>query len=98
VPVWWTPQVYRFIAASNQRIYATDKVGRLRVLNAQTGAWLDTIDTRNLPIKLVNSDTDRLYLASDTGLLQCLHEQELVEPLQHRARTSAPAQEPEPEG
>ncbi len=39
--------------------------------------------TELLPIKLLNTETDRLYLATDTGLVQCLHEIEQVKPILH---------------
>lgn len=80
---WWAPQIAQFIAASKQRVYAADKMGRIQVLNVKTGARLDTIAARGLSVKLINSQTDRLYLASDTGLVQCLHELEQVGPILH---------------
>jgi len=83
VEVWWTPHVRQFIAASKHRIYAADKLGRILILNAKTGARLDTLPAGNLPLKLINADTDRLYLGTRTGLIQCLHEVELPEPLRH---------------
>ena len=79
--VWWTPGVTRFLAASKDRIYATDRYGTLLVLSAKTGARLDAIDMHTLPLKLTNSQTDRLFVASNTGMLQCLHEPALVQPL-----------------
>ncbi len=95
---WWAPQIRQFVAASKQRVYATDKLGRLLTLSAQTGARLDMLPVGHLPIKLLNSDTDRLYLGTDTGLIQCLHERELVEPLHHgRTRQEKPAEKP-PDG
>ena len=42
---------------------------------------MDVLPTELLPIKLLNSETDRLYLATDTGLVQCLHEIEQVKPI-----------------
>lgn len=80
---WWAAQIDQFVAASRQRVYAADRFGRILVLSAQTGARLDAIAAEHLPIKLANSDTDRLYLATDTGLIQCLHELELSEPIRH---------------
>jgi hypothetical protein len=80
--VWWTPEVTRFLAASKERIYATDKYGQLHVLSAKTGAQLDTIAANTLPIKLTNTQNDRLFLANRTGMLQCFYEPELAaEPL-----------------
>jgi outer membrane protein assembly factor BamB len=80
---WWTPQVIQFIAASKERIYALDKLGRMLVLDARTGSRLDALDITSHPIRLMNLQTDRIYLASETGLIQCLHEIEQVEPLDH---------------
>ncbi len=81
--IWWTREVTQFVAASKQRIYAADKLGRIHVLSAKTGARLDTIDGTRLPIKMSNTQTDRIYLATTTGLIQCLHEIELTEPIRH---------------
>ncbi len=101
---WWARGVYQFIAASNQRVYVADKIGRILVLNIKTGARLDTFDAVSLPIKLINSDTDRLYLATETGLIQCLHELEHSEPIRHgaarqqAAAAKQPAANPQPGG
>jgi len=82
--VWWSPEVTRVVAAGKQRVYAADKVGRIRVLEGRSGAVLDTIAAEYLPVKLTNSETDRMFLASKTGLVQCLHEIELSQPLVRR--------------
>ncbi|OHB72885.1 MAG: hypothetical protein A2V70_03255 [Planctomycetes bacterium RBG_13_63_9] len=93
---WFAPRIKRFIAASNERVYAADMLGRILILHAKTGARLDTmLDTMSanaMFLKLMNSQTDRLYLASDTGLIQCLHELELAQPILH---VRAPAKTPE---
>jgi hypothetical protein len=90
---WWAPQIMQFIAASNERVYAADKLGRIQVLNAKTGARLDSLPAIDLPIKLANADTDRLYLATETGLIQCLHEVEQAKPLLHNQREEPAAGE-----
>lgn len=46
-------------------------------------ALLDFLPTELLPQKLLNTETDRLYLATDRGLVQCLHEIEQSQPLVH---------------
>ncbi|MGO8691825.1 MAG: PQQ-binding-like beta-propeller repeat protein, partial [Thermoguttaceae bacterium] len=81
--LWWAPQVLQFVAASKQRVYAADRTGRTEVLDAMTGARLDVLSTEPLPLKLLNVQTDRLYLATDTGLVQCLHEIEQTRPILH---------------
>jgi hypothetical protein len=93
--VWWTPQIRQFVAASQQRVYTADLLGRILILSAQTGAHLDTLAAEFLPIKLVNSQTDRLYLATETGLVQCLRELELPKPIHHgEARERKPVEKP----
>jgi len=103
---WWTTRAARFVAASKARVYAAAALGRLLLLDAETGAIQDTMDTSALPLKLHNLWTDRLYLATEMGLGQCLHEVELPEPIRHRkpisaaakpAPTEAPAPEASPE-
>ena len=82
--VWWSPGVTQVVAASKQRVYAADKIGRIQVLDGKTGAVVDSISTELLPIKLTNGETDRMFLGSKTGLVQCLHEIGLSEPLVRR--------------
>ena len=81
--LWWAENVMQFVAASNARVYVVNRIGRLRVLSAASGAQLDAVPTENVPIKLANTDTDRIYLVSDGGLVQCLREVEQTEPIMH---------------
>jgi outer membrane protein assembly factor BamB len=80
VEQWFAAGITQFVAASPTRVYGTDVGGGLIILNAQTGARLGSLPTGQLPIKLINLQTDRIYLASASGLLQCLRERELVKP------------------
>ena len=80
---WWVPHVRQFVAASETRVYAFDMADRLLVLDIESGARLDSVFTGPLPVRLSNDQTDRIYLASETGFIQCLHELELSEPLRH---------------
>ena len=79
--LWVAPGVVQFVAASKSRVYATDRIGRLLVLDANSGARLDAIATETLPIKMLNTVTDRIYLGDDGGLIQCLREVERQQPL-----------------
>ncbi len=88
--VWWAADILRFVAASKQRVYAEDRLGNLVVLHAATGGRLDLIPTPGLTIKMANLQTDRIYLASESGLLHCLREIELEKPVQHRPEPVAP--------
>lgn len=94
--LWWTPGIMKFIAASKDRVYGEDRSGNLVVLHAQTGGRLDVISAAGLPIKLMNLQNDRIYLAAESGLVQCLHEVELSEPLLHRPKPMPKEEKPEP--
>ncbi len=88
--LWYAPQIGQFVAASPERVYAVDTLGRLVALYAKTGARLDTLwSVDALPVRLANMETDRIYLATETGLVQCLHESQLVEPQYHNLAVQA---------
>jgi outer membrane protein assembly factor BamB len=81
--IWYAPNVFQFVSASNTRVYCADKLGQILILDAARGVKLDTFPAPLPTIKLINSDTDRLYLATPTGLIQCLREIELTKPIYH---------------
>jgi outer membrane protein assembly factor BamB len=89
--LWWAENVRRFAAASKTRVYATDGMGRLLILSAASGAKLDSIPTAGISTVLANADSDRVYLVSNTGLIQCLREAEQTEPFLHNAERKAAA-------
>ncbi len=80
---WWAPHVRQFVAASETRVYAFDTTDQLLILDIASGARIDSVYTGPLPVRLSNDRTDRIYLASETGLIQCLHELERPEPMRH---------------
>jgi hypothetical protein len=81
--LWFAPQVMQFLAVSKSRVYVVDKIGRLLVLNSETGARLDSLPIAipDLNLAISNSISDRIYLVSANGLVQCLREVENAEPL-----------------
>lgn len=81
---WSTEGVGQFVAAGKDTVYVTDRGGQLLVLNANTGARVDSLFTSDLPLKFRNVLTDRIYLATPSGLIQCLRETAQTEPLRHR--------------
>ena len=88
--LWWASDVMQFVAAGKSRVYAVDRLGRLLMLSAADGLRLDAMDTGKVSMKVANTDTDRIYLIDDGGLIQCLHEAEQTEPLVHgKARKEA---------
>jgi outer membrane protein assembly factor BamB len=92
--LWVAPKIIQFAAASDKRVYGIDDLRALVVLDSKTGALLDRMPTDGTANALVNDQTDRLYLISSGGLLQCLYEIGAKKPLYHNP---PPVEEPKPE-
>ncbi|MEX2316678.1 MAG: hypothetical protein WD669_05975, partial [Pirellulales bacterium] len=89
-PQWTATKITQFAAASRERVYTIDSLGALVVLDAASGATLDRMPTDRNSMALVNDQTDRLYLVSESGLVQCLHELGVVQPIYHNPPAEAP--------
>lgn len=78
---WEAPLGTTLIAASPDRIYAADELNQLLVVDRKTGELVAQSSLTWLPLRLLNTDNDRLYLARPSGLVQCLHETGLAAPV-----------------
>lgn len=78
---WEAPLGTWLLAASPERIYAADELNQMLVLNRTTGELVAQTSLAWLPLRLLNTDNDRLYLARPSGLVQCLHETGLAAPV-----------------
>lgn len=76
-------RVVEFLAASGNRIYGTDLGGNLLVLNREDGAVIGTVPMRNFTIRVHNDRTDRIYLATEDGIVIGLREIESEFPTFH---------------
>lgn len=84
--LWEAPHVSQFAAASAKRVYGVDDLGALVVLDAANGAMLGRMPTNSSTHALVNDQTDRVYLVSKDGMVQCFHEIGVKEPMHHRPK------------
>jgi hypothetical protein len=50
------------------------------VIDAVRGTTLSTFDVSAFSVPVTNEVTDRVYLASNSGLLLCLHDKQRVRP------------------
>lgn len=78
---WYAPTITQFISASPSRVYACDRLNRLIILDGKTGARLDSFAIGGVARKLRNTQSDRIFLTTDTGIVQCLHETDLAQPV-----------------
>ncbi len=81
--VWVSPRIAQFLAASPTRVYTCDKLGRLVVLDLKTGSRVGMMPLDEISIRLTNPRSDRVYLGSSNGVVQCLHEVALKSPVLH---------------
>jgi outer membrane protein assembly factor BamB len=89
--VWRNSNAERFLAANRKFVYATDRSGRLLILDRVSGTELAAYEgAHEFVVPIINELTDRLYLASNDGLLLCLHDREYSTPL--RMKTVAEIQ------
>jgi hypothetical protein len=93
---WMAKNVRTFLATSPTRVYTLDRFGRLAVLSAKTGALVDLTSLPPFAFPVTNTHTDQIFLATATGLIQCLHEIELTKRLDYRAPKKAEPKKEEP--
>jgi PQQ-like domain len=72
--LWSARNMQQFCCLSAAHVYAIDQFDRLAILDAQHGNRLSTLPLGDVQMKLINQQTDRIYLASATGVIQCIHE------------------------
>jgi outer membrane protein assembly factor BamB len=92
IGVWEAPHVNQFAAVSKSRVYGVNDLGQFVVLDSATGATLAKVMNDRPIHTLVNDQTDRVYLVSDDGMIECLHEVNMKEPMYHNPKP-APAKE-----
>lgn len=80
---WYAPSATQFISVSPTRVYAADRLNRMLILDAKTGARIDSVPINGVAMKLRNVQSDRIFLTTSRGVIQCLHETELVEPVKY---------------
>ena len=70
----------------------------VHILNVADGAPVGRIPTGGMLTALVNDQTDRLFLISESGLVQCLYEIGADKPTYYAKPPAATVAEPKPEG
>ncbi|TWT37308.1 Serine/threonine-protein kinase AfsK [Posidoniimonas corsicana] len=91
---WVARGVDRFVSASPERVYALDRIGNMVVLDRAHGTVRSRAPIAGEYHAVLNEQTDRLYIFTDNGLLQCLHEVGLEEPKLHAPKVDAAAPAP----
>ncbi|MFO0863444.1 MAG: PQQ-binding-like beta-propeller repeat protein [Gemmataceae bacterium] len=78
---WANPDGSNFLATNSKYVYATDRQGKLLVLDGWRGATLAKLDMRDWILLVPNEWTDRIYLAAHDGQVLCLRCRDYQRPL-----------------
>jgi outer membrane protein assembly factor BamB len=90
VLLWSNRQALNFLAATPAVVYATDALGNVLLLNPKDGRQIGAFSMRQFPLRVANERTDRLYMASDHGLIVCIRERDRDLPLFHKSPEKGP--------
>jgi len=80
---WTAEGVVQFVARGANRVYGLDRFGTLLILDGESGTLAGRIATGVGFSAVANEQSDRIFLVSDSGLVQCLHELGAGEPTLH---------------
>lgn len=84
VESWSRPGANRVLSVSPSRIYAFDRMTNLMVIDRKTGSLLSTARLEPYRFAVANDRSDRIFAATESGLVICLHEMGREYPLLHR--------------
>ncbi|MGE5193562.1 MAG: PQQ-binding-like beta-propeller repeat protein [Deltaproteobacteria bacterium] len=74
-PFWSVPRMVDFLSASTNRVYVVDKHNNFTILTRDSGEPLGSFPLNQFTKHLANDRSDRIYVATEAGLVICLHEQ-----------------------
>lgn len=92
--LWVQSGIRSYVAGNDQRLYCMDVGGNLSIMETSTGSRLGAIAVGQLDMPFKNVDTDRIILASSTGLVQCFREAARPWPTVHFRADAAKAGPP----
>ena len=85
----YSPEADRFMAANPKFVYATDGRGGMLVLDRKNGAVLTRYNVQDYVYPIINTETDRIYLAANNGLIVCLHDKDYASALTYHKAEAA---------
>jgi outer membrane protein assembly factor BamB len=97
---WLTSGIKRYVAGNESRLYVMDSRNNLTVLDRASGSRIGALMTDQIDVPFMNVVTDRVILATSTGMVQCLRQSDLHWPVvvneAELARPAAPTTTPTP--
>ncbi len=82
-PLWYKPGIVQVLSVTANHVFALDQLDRLVALDKTTGATTGAMSLVDQQSRLTNMVNDRIYVCTERGLIQCLHEIGVEEPVIH---------------
>ena len=81
---WWRPDLTNFIALTGGAVATSDLDGNLIMVSRDRGETIGSLPLRRFSVRTGNDRTDRIYVATESGLLICLRQIGHNFPVYHR--------------
>lgn len=94
--MWQTAGIRQFVAQSSTKVYVIDEVKRLAILDLQSGAVLRSIPIPGDKRVLANPHSDQVFLVSNHGLVEEIHEAALLTRLDYTHQELANSEKVDP--
>ncbi len=84
-PGWETPikGVDKFLGATRKSVFGLDSFNHLVVVDQASGRKTSQIPVGDIALVLTNYESDRIYVASESGLVQCVRDVSSPRPIFH---------------
>ncbi|MBT4868154.1 MAG: PQQ-like beta-propeller repeat protein [Planctomycetaceae bacterium] len=82
--IWWRPRGTEFIAATTELIFMSDALGNVVLVDRKDGAPVGALPLRDFKMRLSNDRTDRIFLATQSGLVISIRDKNREFPLYHK--------------
>lgn len=94
--VWQTAGIRQFVAQSATKVYVIDEIKRLAILDINSGAILRSIPIPAEKRVLANAHSDQVFLVSNHGLVEEIHESALKTRLDYTHQALANSEKADP--
>ena len=91
----WVTGITGLLTATQERLYCVGSTGDLLVINAETGGRIANLAADLPDLQITNQLTDRVFMATSGGVIQCFHELGKPWPTIHFDAAEIDAEEPE---
>ena len=81
---WWHPDLASFIAVVGGAVATTDTNGNLVMVSRKKGELIGSLPVRGFSVRAGNDRTDRIYIATESGLVVSLRQLGHAFPVYHR--------------